>query len=105
MKNHDLNQLESVPIGTVYYRVVGCSSTTMSMRKAFCSPQVTMVHQDDAHQSCNYQELRSIMLNSADEASWYRFQLVDQLTLSCSIDHRVDLQSSTTEKLTKVRRR
>jgi hypothetical protein len=72
--------------------------------EALSLPQIMSTHQDDAHQPCNCQELRSILLNSTKEAFRYQFQLVHQLVLPCGAGHRIDFRSRTTEKLTKVRR-
>jgi hypothetical protein len=76
MKNHDLNQLKSVPIGTMYWQVVRWFSTTTSMREALCSPQIIMACQNDTYQARNCQELRSIQSNLAKNSPRYRSQLV-----------------------------
>jgi hypothetical protein len=99
------NELELVPTDTMRRRAISCSNMTKSEEEVLLLTSGHNNKLDDAHQSCSYQKFRSILLNLAEEASRYRFQLVHQLVLSCSIDHRIDLQSSITEELTKVRRR
>jgi hypothetical protein len=101
-ENH--NELEPVPTGTIYCRTTPRSNMTKSEEETFIFISGHINRLDDAHRSCNYQKFRLILLNLAEEASRYRFQLVYQLVLPYIIDHRIDLQSSTTEKPTMVRR-
>jgi hypothetical protein len=89
--SENYNELEPVPTGTMHCRTIPCSNMTKSEEEALLFISGHSNKLDDAHQVCNCQELRSIPLNLAEKASRYRFQLVHQLTPSCSINHRIDL--------------
>jgi hypothetical protein len=78
-ENH--NELEPVPTGTIHCRTTPCSNMTKSEEEAFIFISGHRNKLDDAHRSCNHQKFRSILLNLAEEASRYRFQLTYQLVL------------------------